>query len=260
VAVQLDALADDVFAAAAAQTMGSGQSRREPFGVVIRNPDYPDLFFMNGIDGLKAPSWSVSELETTLREALPGVLNLIMTSRDPETIAGLGPRLDAAGYRREVLVAMVQVRDPDPLPCLKLAVAEVESSQHWQDFEELVRTDTAERGRSEAMTTQRIALYRWRAANAPQHLFIAYDDGDAVARVGFYQHGANAYVHAMYTHPAARRRGIGSALTVAMSERARAIGSERLTLQCTKGTNLPAFYERLGFRIVGEQSMWTRPS
>lgn len=215
---------------------------------------------MNGIEGLKAPTWSVSELETALHDALPGVLNLRANCRDPETIAMLGPRLDVARYKREVRVAMVQVRDPDPLPFPKLAVVEVESAQHWEDFEELVRTDTAEHEWSEAMTTQMITLYRWRAANSPQHLFLAYDGGRAVAHVGLYQHGANAYFHALYTLPTARRRGLGSALTVAMSGQARAMGSERLILQCIKDSTLPAFYERLGFRIVGEQYMWTRPS
>jgi GNAT superfamily N-acetyltransferase len=259
VAVQLDALADDVFDAAAAQSFLSGQSSRRSYGLVIRNPDYPDLFFMNGIDRLVAPRWGVSELEAALREALPGIQNLRATSRDPQTIAMLRPRLAAAGYNSEIRVAMVQVRERDALRSTKISIAAVESSDRWKDFESSIRADTAEHEWSEAMTLQMIALQRWRAAHSAHHFFLAYDGDGPVAHVGLYQHGSNAYFHALYTLPSARRRGIGSALTVAMGGQARAMGSARLVLQCIKDTTLPAFYERLGFRTVGEQCLWTRP-
>jgi len=260
VSVQLDALADDVFDAAAAQGMVSGRCSRKPYGLVIHNPDYPDLFFMNGIDRLVAPNWGVSELEAALRDALPHVQYLRAISRDPQTIALLGPRLAAAAFNREIRVAMVQVREPDPVSSPKLAIAAVDTPERWKDFETSIRADTAEHGWSEAMTAQMIALYRWRSTNAPQNLFVAYHGGRVAGHVGLYQHGASAYFHALYTIPSARRRGIGSAVTVAMSTEARSLGCERLILQCVKDSNLPLFYERLGFRTVGEQCIWTRPS
>jgi GNAT superfamily N-acetyltransferase len=256
VSVQLDALADQVFDAAAAQTRISGESIRLPYGEAIRSPQYPDLFFMNVVVDLVAPSWDVTELESALREALPGVRNLRATSRDPHTIRALGPRLAAAGFQADVRLAMLQVREPNPSRSPKLVVAEVEAPQHWRAFETLTRADAAEQGWSAAMTAQIIALYHWRAGNAPQRLFLAYDGGGAVANVGLFQHGTTAYLHALFTHPSVRRRGVGSALTIAMSEQARAMGCERLTLQCTKDSDLPAFYERLGFRTVGEQQIW----
>jgi GNAT superfamily N-acetyltransferase len=259
VSVHLEALADEVFDAAAAQSFMSGQSSRRSYGVVIRNPDYPDLFFMNGIDRLVAPRWGASELEAALREPLPGIQNLRATSRDPQTIAMLGPRLAAAGYDSEIRVAMVQVREAHTRRSTKISIAAVETSDRWKDFETSIRADSAEHEWSDAMTLQMIALHRWRAAHSAHHFFLAYDGDRPVAHVGLYQHGSNAYFHALYTLPSARRSGIGSALTVAMAEQARAMGSERLVLQCIKDTALPAFYERLGFRTVGEQCIWTRP-
>ena len=110
------------------------------------------------------------------------------------------------------------------------------------------------------MRAQLIALYRWRAANTPHHYYLADDGTQTVGHVGLFQHGTNAYLHGLYTHPSARRRGAGAALTLAMSAEARTLGCQRLTLQCTRDSSLPAYYERLGFRAVGEKQIWTRPA
>jgi GNAT superfamily N-acetyltransferase len=109
------------------------------------------------------------------------------------------------------------------------------------------------------MRSQLNGLYRWRAANTPHYFYLADDGAHAVGHVGLFQHRASAYLHGLYTHPSARRKGAGAALTLAMSAQARVLGCERLTLQCTRDSFLPAYYERLGFRVVGEKQIWTRP-
>jgi N-acetylglutamate synthase-like GNAT family acetyltransferase len=109
------------------------------------------------------------------------------------------------------------------------------------------------------MREQLVALYRWRAANTPHHFYLADDGTQTVGDVGLLQYGASAYLHGLYTHPSARRRGVGAALTLATSAQARALGCERVTLQCTRDSSLPAYYSRLGFRTVGEKQIWTRP-
>jgi hypothetical protein len=43
-----------------------------------------------------------------------------------------------------------------------------------------------------------------------------------------------------------------------MRAQAAAIGCSRLTLQCIDDAYLPAYYERLGFKAVGKQYIWTR--
>jgi hypothetical protein len=108
VSVQLEALADQVFAAASAQARAGARTVRRPFGEAIWNATYPDLFFLNGIGDLVAPGWQVADFEAAVREFIPGVAAFRASSRDPRTIATLGDSLVAAGYRHEVRIAMVQ--------------------------------------------------------------------------------------------------------------------------------------------------------
>ncbi|HEX9095327.1 MAG TPA: GNAT family N-acetyltransferase [Candidatus Dormibacteraeota bacterium] len=221
---------------------------------------------MNGIEDLVAPDWEAADLERVVREALPGAAMFRASSRDPATIAGLDPRLIAAGYSSETRVAMVQVYDPSTSSSARtggegggIEILPVASEEAWTAFEGLIYADTEEHGWTDAMRRQLIALYRWRTANTPHHYYLADDGMQAVGHVGLFQHGTNAYLHGLYTHPSARRRGVGAALTLGMSQEARALGCERLTLQCTRDSWLPAYYQRLGFRTVGEKQIWSRP-
>jgi GNAT superfamily N-acetyltransferase len=260
VSVQLEALADEVFGAAAAQGRAGGESARRSFGEVVWNPTYPDLFFFNGIEDLVAPNWDAADLERVIREAIPQPTTLRASSRDPATIAALNPRLMAAGYSSETRVAMVQVLIPESSRPATFRIIPVDNPQAWLGFEALIQADTREHGWTEPMTAQLIALYRWRAANTPHRFYLADDGKQPVGHVGLLQHGTTAYLHGLFTHPSARRRGAGAALTLAMSAEARALGCERLTLQCTRDSPLPAYYESLGFRAVGEKQIWTRPA
>jgi GNAT superfamily N-acetyltransferase len=293
VSVQLEALADEVFEAATAQARLGGQSARHPFGEAIWNPDYPDLFFLNGIERLVAPDWSVADFEAAVRQVLPGTRHFRAYSRDPKTIAVLGAAMTAAGYRHEVRVAMVQVDTPSssgggqsggfpdspspygggqggglpdrPSPSGGgqgggLRMSRIDDTVSWRDFEASIRADTHEHGWSPAMTDQYLRLAHWRATNTPHRYFLAYDRDRVIAHVGLFQNGASAYLHGLYTHPDARRRGAGRALTLAMTAEARALGCDRLTLQCVDDGYLPGYYAKLGYRPVGEQHLWTRQS
>jgi N-acetylglutamate synthase-like GNAT family acetyltransferase len=218
---------------------------------------------LNGIEDLVAPNWDTADLERVVREAIPQATTFRASSRDPATIVALNPRLIAAGYTSETRVAMIQVSNPSPLAGEGrgggYSIVPVLSEEAWAAFERLIRADTQEHAWTDPMRTQLIALYRWRAANTPHHFYLADNGAQTVGHVGLFQHGTSAYLHGLYTHPSARRRGVGAALTLAMSAQARALGCERLTLQCTRDSSLPAYYRRLGFRTVGEKQIWTRP-
>ena len=255
--VQLEALADEVFTAAAAQARGDGEAIRLPFGEVRRNPAYPDLFFLNDITDLRAPDWTVAELERVVAEHLPGVTRARISSRDPATVAGLGPRLAGAGYDAECRVAMVQVAPQNP-PGGGSEVRLVESAADWRAFERLIEENTREYGWTAPMTGQLVALCHWQAENQPQSWLLARAGGGPVGFVGFYQHGTVGYLHALYTRASARRRGVGSSLVDAVGGQARTIGCERVTLECTRDSFLPAFYQAFGFRTVGEMWIWMR--
>jgi GNAT superfamily N-acetyltransferase len=108
------------------------------------------------------------------------------------------------------------------------------------------------------MTEQLFGLYRWRAEHADHRYYLAFHDRMAVAHVGLFQHRTTAYLHGLFTIPSARRRGIGSELTLAIRHEAAASGCDRLCLQCVDDGHLPGYYHRIGFRSVGEQHIWTK--
>lgn len=258
--VQLEALADEVFGAAAAQNRAGAQTVRRPFGDVVSNPSFPDLFFLHGVVDLVAPEWRVDALERALQEAMPDVGSVRAHIRDKRTIATLGASLTAAGYHHEIRVAMVQVftPHPDPPPQGGREIGRVDAPDRWVAFEELIKVDTAEHEWTPSMREQLIALYRWRADHTPTTYYVAMDGGRPTANVALFQHRSTAYLHGLFTRPDARRRGLGSALTRAMHGQMQALGCERLTLQCTDDGHLPAYYHRLGFRRVGEEHIWSK--
>ncbi|HEY8677226.1 MAG TPA: GNAT family N-acetyltransferase [Candidatus Dormibacteraeota bacterium] len=255
--VQLDALAEEACAAAAAQNRASGESTRKRYGEILRTPAYPDLTFLNAIVDLVAPSWQVADLEEAVVDAMPSIGYIRASSRDRQTITALGPRLVDAGYAAEARVAMVQTFGPEERPSLA-RIRPVKDAATWVDFENLIRQDLRD-GWTPAMTAQLIGLYRWRDANLPQRFFLAYEDGRPLGHVGLYQHGTTGLIHALFTDAQARRRGVASALLHAVRNHATAAGCDRIALHCARDSELPAFYQRQGFRAVGEELIWVRP-
>ncbi|HEY4845348.1 MAG TPA: GNAT family N-acetyltransferase [Candidatus Dormibacteraeota bacterium] len=182
----------------------------------------------------------------------------------------LASTLAAPGGTNETQAAMVQVfteissssgggRSQIPSPSGGgqgggFSILPVQSEEAWVAFEGLLRADAAEPGRTDAATAQVTRLYRWRAANTAHRFYLANDGDRAVARVGLFQHRTTAYLEGLFTHPDFRQRGAGSFLTQAMEAEARAVGCERVALLCTRESGLRAYFERLGFRVVGERS------
>lgn len=261
--IQLEALADEVFDAAAAQARLGSQSTRHPFGEVLRNPEYPDLFFLNGIARLVAPSWSIDDVNEMVDELLLGLKQVRIDSRDPATVANLRG-LTEAGYRHDVRVAMVHVGQVELSPVAGggsgkgFSAVEVADAVSWADFEESLRTDAREHEWTAAMAAQYVRLCRWRVENTPHRYYLLYEGDRRLSHAGLFQHGRTIYLHGVYTRPDARRGGAGSALTQAMVGEASRLGGDRLVLQCSDDGHLPAFYARLGYRPVGEQHIWSK--
>ena len=254
--VNIDALADEVSAASTAQVRPGGRSERKAYGEIITNPDYPAVFFLHGIYELKAADWDAARLEAVIDEAMPYAPSYRARTRDPLTRTELGSRLHAAGYDVMHLALMAQV-SPAPPASGRFRLERVGGASAWRDFEGLVRTDWAD---AEARTVAEVlAFYKWSVDNAPQWFYLAYDGGRAIAHAGLHQHGFTGYFHALFTLPDARRRGAGSALVGHLAGEAAAAGCERMVLHCDRDSALPAYYERLGFRTVGEETVWSRP-
>jgi GNAT superfamily N-acetyltransferase len=258
VSVQLEALADEVFDAACDQARLSGEVLHRPFGDLLINPDYPDLEFMNSVDNLIARAWSVSRLESAVREAVPAGAQVRLTSRDPETVATLGAALSASGYRHEVRIAMVAAFAVPRDDAAVHSVIPVDSASAWSDFEAMIHVESRDDGWTPQMTEQYIRLCRWRAGNTAHRYYLLDESGHPLSRVGLFQSGRTVYLHGLYTRPDARRRGAGAALMLAMGSETQRMGSDRLVLQTVEDGHLPQYYARLGYRPVGEQHLWTR--
>lgn len=177
-------------------------------------------------------------------------------------VAALDPRLNAAGAA-ERRVAMVQVFAELPSraggsPEAGFTLVPVRDDSAWMAFAELIRLHVAEAGGTDDMTAGLISLNRWRASNTPPGFYLAYQRDRAVAHVGLFQHRSSAYLHSLFTEPNARGRGAGSFLTKAMNAEARSIGCEHVVLQYMPESRLLPYFERLGFRAVGEEQAWKK--
>lgn len=255
--VNIDALADEVFKAATAQARPGARCERRPYGEIITNPAYPAVFFLHGVYDLRAPDWEARQLEQVIDEAIPNAPVYRALSRDPDTCERLGPRLEDAGYAVLHFALMAKLFPSPAMADSPIRIEPVTRTQHWWDFEGLVRADWVT---ADARTVdQVIAFSRWSVDNAPERFYLAYEGDRAIARAGLHQHGFTGYFHALFTLPEARRRGAGSRLTIRLSEEAWAAGCDRVVLHCDRDSHLPAYYERLGFRTVGEETVWSKP-
>lgn len=88
------------------------------------------------------------------------------------------------------------------------------------------------------------------------HRYIAIADGEAAATVGVWDDEGDAGIYYVSTLPAARGRGLATALMTRALLDARERGCETTSLQATK-MGRPV-YARLGFRDLGAIDMWER--
>ncbi len=255
--VNLEALADEVSAAATAQARPGARCERRPYGEIITNPNYPAVFFLHGVYDLRGADWDARQLEQVIDEAIPYAPRYRALSRDTVTRHRLGPQLETAGYEVLHFALMAQLFQPPSKADSPFRIEPVTQAQNWRDFEGLVRTDWV---KAKPQTVEQVlAFYRWSVDNAPQRFYLAYDGNRAIAHAGLHQHDFTGYFHALFTLREARRRGAGSALTIRLAEHAHAAGCDRVVLHCDRDSALPAYYERLGFRTVGEETMWSKP-
>jgi ribosomal protein S18 acetylase RimI-like enzyme len=85
----------------------------------------------------------------------------------------------------------------------------------------------------------------------------ATDDGIGAAGVGYLHGGVGELIH-IGTHPEFRRKGLGTAVTIALAEELIRRGADLLSLQAAP-LGEPV-YRRLGFREIGEYRMWLSPA
>jgi len=93
---------------------------------------------------------------------------------------------------------------------------------------------------------------------AAEHLWV-WDDGGPVAMTGrFVPVDGVVRISQVYTPPEARRRGLGSALVAAVSERLLAAGARRCTLNADReNLSTNAIYQAIGYRRAGDVQEYT---
>lgn len=254
--VQLEALADEVFEAAGAANQAIADVVRHPFGVLLRTPRFPDVFFLNGLKDLRAPQWRRAEVEAVLHRELPWASHDRVATRDPRTRAGLEAELLAAAYRAEHKTAMLQLDVPPVMASPGLQIVPVVSAGQWEAFDAQVRDDWA--SWPAATVSQVQEVFHAFARVLPDRFYLAVADGRPLGRVGLLAYRRMGYIHGLATVPDARRRGIGTALLRQMETEAKAAGCDRLCLLCDSNSWLPGYYARFGYVIVGEEYTWSK--
>jgi ribosomal protein S18 acetylase RimI-like enzyme len=96
------------------------------------------------------------------------------------------------------------------------------------------------------------ATWRSRLNNPDNPTFLAFDGDQAVGMDGVYVQDGEYTLVAMWVAPAARRLGVGVALTQAVIDWAAAHGARRVLLGVAEGNDAAEqLYKRLGFKLTG---------
>ena len=102
---------------------------------------------------------------------------------------------------------------------------------------------------------ERLQSEKYEEAIRSNEFFVAEEDG---AIVGFGElDQAGGEIQGLYVSPDAARRGVGQKLLCTLEKRARAFGLKSLYL--TSSLNAVSFYERAGFKSLGEMTKTLSP-
>jgi ribosomal protein S18 acetylase RimI-like enzyme len=94
------------------------------------------------------------------------------------------------------------------------------------------------------------------APDSPMQLFAAFEYGQMLSTSQLFLHDGIAGIYCVTTHPDARGRGLGAAITAEPLKIAAKLGYRTTILQAST-MGLPV-YERLGFETVGGSALYLR--
>jgi GNAT superfamily N-acetyltransferase len=167
-------------------------------------------------------------------------------------------RLDLApaGFGSEVDDPWM-VRPPGPLTVAQIPGLRIRRAVTAEDVLEFERTATSGTGDPPPPGHHDGAIHPGRASArvADLHLFTGYLDGHPVATSLAAVHPEVVMIGAVRTHPDARRRGIGTAMTAA----AVAVAADRPAALGARPLGVPV-YRAMGFVECGHALLWTRPA
>ncbi len=171
--------------------------------------------------------------------------------RDVEAAARLGAEFEALGWDAERDVSMEWRGAPERDS--EVEVEEVGQAEIEQLRRELIRDGLPISGAQTRETVSQLLEWDRRLGTAGgDRWFVARADGEPAAGCRLLSRDGIGQVEDVGTLPAARRRGLGRAVTLAAAEASAADGN-RLTYLGALADDWPRLmYERLGFEVVGE--------
>jgi GNAT superfamily N-acetyltransferase len=164
--------------------------------------------------------------------------------------------LRALGWRGELLLTMVQDREPD---AWNDGLAEEAGVDDVGPF--LVRVNRETDGGMHAADAEMLSSFRdVLAERAGARFFVVRDGAEIVAIAELYRLGDVAQVEAVYTLEAFRGRGFGRAVVLAASRAAREAGADLVFLNADDDDWPKELYGKLGFDEVGQIWEFVLPS
>jgi ribosomal protein S18 acetylase RimI-like enzyme len=236
--------------------------RRLPWGVVVADPRFPEVWDANHAAILEeAPDLTAeairSELTETLRQAGARHEHVEFWNPDEDSPALAQLRRSEGRRRPDVEMAydasppgsivgdvkVAEIDDPDEafLAWYRSARNEFDEPLSDQVLDQLLRRDV------EVFLPMGL---RW---------LVGYVDGEPAGYTGLLSASGVGYLDGVVTLPAYRRRGVASATVLAAVEASLASGDRVVHLLAERGGAPQRLYERLGFRVVSHVESFTQP-
>ncbi len=235
---------------------------RTPWGVVVTDPRFPDLYDANKAQVLEAsPDLRLEDLR---RELLPMLERDRVQFEHVEFMCLADPMpavAEAAAACGRSRPDVVMAFDAAEVPFVRTA-AEVREVidpdaafwRAWRDSRQEFGTPMPQ-----AVLDQLLARDRTVMRPAGMRIFAGYLDGTLAGMCSLLSKEATGYVDSVVTLRPHRRRGVASA-TVAAAVRASRRGGDRATILLAElGGRPQRLYERLGFRVIARANGYTRP-
>jgi ribosomal protein S18 acetylase RimI-like enzyme len=228
-----------------------GAIRPTWWGAVVTDGRFPAIWDTNyaRIDAA-APELSFEELAGVLLPELRaiGAETFHVVSFQPEETTALLAELSSRGHRLGWDVAMDLAEASSATPDARVEELDVDDAlwERVQDSMELFGVEGAD------ATAQLRRIEQDVLAPGGKRWFGVRDDGLVVSMAALVLLEGVGYVDNVATFPEARGRGYASAITVRISDEARAAGADHVCLFADpEDAPVVRMYERLGFREVG---------
>ncbi len=240
----------------------AARSVRTPWGVVVTDPRYPDVYDANKASVLEAaPRLTVDEIREALAPELDaaGIRFEHIELMDLDDAAPARDAMTRSAGRVHPDAVMTHTGHPGGVPTASDGITVDELEQPDEAFWRVYRQSRNEFGTTmpEDVVDQLVRRDRDVLTPAGLRFFVGSSGGQVVGFTTLLSIGGVGYLDNVVTLGAYRRRGVASA-TVTMAVRAsRDAGDEQTFLLTDLHGTARSLYERLGFRLIRRAAGFT---